>query len=144
MERPTSAKPITEPARKAVLKASVQALGPAAITVVRALEYTATFMPIKPETIEVTPPACDYWNLQLGNIWAESLDYHTRPTHVNSGQAAYEDDGSVRIIVAHENPGQGNWLDTAGHHHGTMGVRWVRAQEHPQPATRVVKLADLL
>lgn len=94
--------------------------------------------------IEVTPPACDYWNLQLGNIWAESLDYHTRPTHVNSGQAAYEDDGSVRIIVAHENPGQGNWLDTAGHHHGTMGVRWVRAQEHPQPATRVVKLADLL
>ena len=57
MERPTSAKPITDPARKAVLKASVQALGPAAITVVRALEYTATFMPIKPETIEVTPPA---------------------------------------------------------------------------------------
>ena len=93
--------------------------------------------------IEVTPPECHYWNLQLGNIWAESLDYHFRSTHVNSGQAKYEADGSVRIIVAHEDPGQGNWLDTAGHHHGTMGVRWVRAQDHPQPACRVVKLAEL-
>jgi hypothetical protein len=93
--------------------------------------------------IEVTPPRCHYWNLQLGNIWAESLDYHFHRTHVNSGQAVLEDDGSVRIVVAHEDPGLPNWLDTAGHHHGIMGVRWVRAEEHPQPATRVVKLADL-
>jgi hypothetical protein len=95
--------------------------------------------------IEVTPPKCDYWNLQLGNLWAESLDYHFHRTHVNSGQAVLEDDGSVRIVVAHEDPGIPgcNWLDTAGHHHGTMGVRWVRADEHPKPETRVVKLAEL-
>ena len=93
--------------------------------------------------IEVTPPECHYWNLQLGNIWAESLDYHFHQTHVNSGQARYEADGSVRIIVAHEDPGTGNWLDTAGHHHGTMGVRWVRAKDHPEPQCRVVSLADL-
>ena len=93
--------------------------------------------------IEVTPPRCDYWNLQLGNIWAESLDYQFRTTHVNSGQAVLEDDGSVRIVVAHEDPGLPNWLDTAGHHHGTMGVRWVRADAHPEPACRVVKRSDL-
>lgn len=93
--------------------------------------------------IEVTPPECHYWNLQLGNLWAESLDYEFRQIHVNSGGAKYEPDGSVRIIVAHEDPGQGNWLDTAGHHQGTMGVRWVLAKDHPQPRTRVVKLAEL-
>jgi hypothetical protein len=34
-------------------------------------------------------------------------------------------------------------MDTAGHHHGTMCVRWVRADSHPEPMCRVVKLADL-
>lgn len=96
--------------------------------------------------IEVTPPRCDYWNLQLGNIWAESLDYHFRRTHVNSGQALLEPDGSVRIVVSNEPPDPTrwpNWLDTAGHHHGTMGVRWVRADSHPEPRCRVAKLAEL-
>lgn len=93
--------------------------------------------------IEVTPPACHYWNLQLGNIWAESLDYEFRTTHVNCGQAVLEPDGSVRIVMAHEDPGLPNWLDTAGHHHGIMGVRWVRAESHPQPRCRVTKLSEL-
>jgi hypothetical protein len=93
--------------------------------------------------IECTPPKCHYWNLQLGNIWAESLDFNFRKTHVNSGHAVYEKDGSFRLVVAHEDPGLPNWLDTAGHHHGTMGVRWVRAETHPKPECRVVKLSDL-
>jgi hypothetical protein len=93
--------------------------------------------------IEATPPRCHYWNLQLGNIWAESLDYHFRRTHINSGHVVLRDDGSFRLVVAHEDPGLPNWLDTAGHHHGTMGVRWVRADDHPKPECRVVKLAEL-
>jgi hypothetical protein len=43
---------MTEPARKATLKASIHALPPAAITVVRALENTATFMPISPQIVQ--------------------------------------------------------------------------------------------
>ncbi len=93
--------------------------------------------------IEVTPPNCQYWNLQLGNIWAESLDFQNRTTHINSGQAVLRDDGSLRIVVAHEDPGLPNWLDTSGHHHGIMGVRWVCADSHPQPRCRVVKRSDL-
>ena len=54
-----------------------------------------------------------------------------------------EDDGSVRLIVAHEDPGVGNWLDTAGHRRGTMCLRWIRASAHPHPTTRVVKLRDV-
>ncbi|MBW2289481.1 MAG: DUF1214 domain-containing protein [Deltaproteobacteria bacterium] len=93
--------------------------------------------------IEVTPPECDYWNFQLGNIWAESLDYRSRRVHLNSGSAKLRNDGSVRLVVAHENPGDPNWMDTAGHDHGTMCVRWVRASSHPEPKCRVVKLSDL-
>jgi hypothetical protein len=93
--------------------------------------------------IEVTAPQCDYWNFQLGNIWAESLDYQFRRVHLNSGGAELRDDGSVQIVVAHRDPGHPNWIDTAGHEHGTMCVRWVRATSYPEPRCRVVKLSEL-
>jgi hypothetical protein len=93
--------------------------------------------------IEAKPPRCDYWNFQLGNIWAESLDYQFRRVHINSGQARLEPDGSFRLVVSHRDPGHPNWIDTAGHDHGTMCVRWVRADSHPEPRCRVCKLSEL-
>lgn len=35
------------------------------------------------------------------------------------------------------------WVDTAHHRHGTMGLRWVLAKAHPQPACSVVELRCL-
>jgi hypothetical protein len=93
--------------------------------------------------IEATPPECDYWNFQLTNHWLESLDYRYFPVHVNKHTAVYEDDGRVRVVVAHEDPGVPNWLTTTGHQQGAMCWRWIRAVEHPQPRTRVVKLEEL-
>ncbi|MET0592764.1 MAG: DUF1214 domain-containing protein [Polyangiaceae bacterium] len=93
--------------------------------------------------IEVKPPLCDYWNFQLNNHWMESLDYRYHAISINRHSAEVRADGSVRVIVAHRDPGFGNWIDTAGHSEGTMCWRWVRAPEHPQPMTRVVKLEEL-
>ena len=93
--------------------------------------------------IEVTPPECEYWNFQLNNYWMESLDYRHHRIHTNKHLAHYEDDHSVRLIVAHVDPGRPNWIETAGHVSGTMCFRWVRAKERPQPRTRVVKLNSL-
>jgi hypothetical protein len=93
--------------------------------------------------IEAEPPACETWNFQLDNHWMESLDYRHHTIHVNKHTAKLEPDGSVRIVVAHEDPGLPNWIDTAGHRHGTMCLRWIRAEDHPQPRTRVVPLREL-
>jgi hypothetical protein len=49
----------------------------------------------------------------------------------------------VQVVVAHEDPGHPNWLNTCGHRQGGMCWRWIRAAEHPQPRTRVVKLESL-
>ena len=68
----------------------------------------------------------------------ESLDYRYQTIHTNKHLADYESD-AVRLVVAHEDPGRPNWLDTAGHTSGTMCFRWIRAEEHPVPATRVAK-----
>jgi hypothetical protein len=94
--------------------------------------------------IEVTPPACDYWNFQLNNHWMESLDYRYHRIDLNHHGAAYEPDGSVRLVVAHRDPGLPNWLDTAGHARGTMCLRWIGADDHPSPSTRVVPIEELV
>lgn len=93
--------------------------------------------------IEVTPPECEYWNFQLSNYWMESLDYRHHRIHTNKFLAEAAADGSIRLIVSHQDPGLPNWLETAGHSFGTMCFRWVRASEHPQPQTRLVKLKDI-
>ncbi|MCB9680707.1 MAG: DUF1214 domain-containing protein [Alphaproteobacteria bacterium] len=93
--------------------------------------------------ITAVPPPCDHWNFQLNNHWMESLDYRYDRIHVNSKTAAYEPDGSLRIVVAHDDPGHPNWIRTVGHTQGTMCFRWVRPEgpgEPPEPTCAVVRL----
>ena len=98
------------------------------------------------ETLEIRAPVipeCQTWNFQLDNYWMESLDYRYHRVTVNKHTARYEDDGGAVLYVAHQDPKVGNWIDTAGHKDGTMCWRWIGATEHPEPETRVVKLADI-
>jgi len=110
------------------------------------IAYYHSYWELRPDEallIEAMPPACEYWNFQLNNYWMESLDYVHHEVCLNKAQARLRADGSVRLVVAHRDPGVDNWLDTAGHAFGTMCLRWVRAATHPQPTTRVVKLSEL-
>ena len=90
-----------------------------------------------------TIPECQTWNFVLQNWWMESLDYRHHKIHFNKHTAKYEDDGSVKIIVAHQNPGHANWVETAGHNNGTMCWRWIGAAQHPPVNARVLKFSDL-
>jgi len=109
--------------------------------------YYHSYWELGPEdalVIEAEIPECESWNFQLDNHWMESLDYRYYKIHVNKHTAEYESDGSVRIVVAHEDPGVPNWINTVGHAQGTMCFRWIRAAEHPQPRTRVVKRSEVV
>jgi len=96
--------------------------------------------------IEVVPPDCDTWNFQLNNYWMESLDYRYYRVSINKKSAVYEPDGRVRVVVAHEDPGHPNWIETAGHFEGTMCWRWYRISEGAeamQPLCRVININEL-
>ena len=93
--------------------------------------------------VEAHPPECDFWNFQLNDHWMESLDYRHRRIHYNKRSAVYRLDGSFRLVIAHSDPGVPNWVDTAGHLRGTMGLRWIKAAAHPRPRTRVVKQREI-
>lgn len=87
-------------------------------------------------------PDCRFWNLQVNNWWMESLDYRYHRICHNLHSARLNADGSLRLVLAHRDPGHPNWLDTAGHAEGTWCFRWVGAKEVIHPTTRVLKLAD--
>jgi len=93
--------------------------------------------------IDLDPPECEYWNLQIGNHWLESLDFMSFQTHLNHETAVADADGHVRIVVARRDPATANWLDTAGHARGALALRWVGASEIPEPRTQVVPISSL-
>lgn len=89
--------------------------------------------------IEVTPPHAKYWSIDVCNFWLESLDYANHQSSLNGYQAVIDPDGVFRAVVAHQDPGVPNWLDTVGHREGSLIYRWNLADATPVPATRVVR-----
>ena len=93
--------------------------------------------------LEVPPPEGLYWSYSLGNPWWETIDYAAHQSSLNGFQADVDRDGMVRAVVAHEDPGVANWLDTAGHSAGPMILRCVRTETAPVPTARVLPLAEV-
>ena len=84
-----------------------------------------------------------YWSYSLGNPWWETIDYAAHQSSLNGFQADVDGDGMVRAVVAHEDPGVANWLDTAGHSAGPMILRCVRTETAPVPTARVLPLSEV-
>lgn len=96
--------------------------------------------------VSFMPTECDYWIFQLCNMWQENLDnYEEGDGYVQKYTATYEPDGSIRIIIAEEDPGVGgNWIRPFGHVHGGMSLRLIKTQgEPPAVSLQRLPLADL-
>lgn len=90
--------------------------------------------------IETAAPDAWTWNFMLYNVgWMESLDL-ARTTSLNATQLVPDDDGKVRIVVAHHDPGTPNWLDVSGHRRTMLAYRYIRTRTKPTPTGRVVAL----
>ena len=89
-----------------------------------------------------------YVGMQLGNLWGESIDYGNRVGSLNGFQMQVDVDGVLRWVVAHEDPGVPNWLDTAGHREGFVSPRWAYSRQPPPEQwpsidCRKVKLSEV-
>ncbi len=94
--------------------------------------------------IELDQPEASYWSFQTYVLeWLQPLDFTNRVTSVNDGQARIDDDGRIRLVLSHADPGVQNWLDTSGLPLGLVTYRYVRATHAPHPAARVVDVADV-
>jgi hypothetical protein len=93
--------------------------------------------------LECRPPRCRHWSVSLATWWWEAIDFTARQSSLNHAQARLDEDGLFRGVIAHEDPGVPNWLDTAGHERGTLIARFVMSEQAPVIRARSVKLAAL-
>jgi hypothetical protein len=96
--------------------------------------------------IERDPADVRAGNIQLGNRWLESLDYRSRLVSHNLFQSYQDSDGKYRYVIAHEDPGVPNWLDTRDHQQGTVFLRWLKPADPNAlvaPNVKVVPLDEL-
>lgn len=89
-----------------------------------------------------------YFVVPVTDPWLVSGDPIRRQTSLNNKQSVADADGAYTFVVAAQDPGVYNWLDTEGRHEGTIMVRWqdLPAQtvgNGPQVVAKVVKLAAL-
>ncbi|MGI9589730.1 MAG: hypothetical protein ACR2P8_00065, partial [Myxococcota bacterium] len=94
--------------------------------------------------VESDVPQAQYWGLQLATLgWFSPIDAVHRITSINQHQAVPSSDGRLRFVLADEDPGVPNWLDTGGQRAGLLTYRWFWAESDPAPTTRVLPLAAL-
>ncbi len=109
--------------------------------------YGFLFWDLAPDealVVESDVPRARYWGLQLASLgWFEPIDPVHRVTSINQHQAVPGADGRVRFVLAHEDPGVPNWLDTAGHREGLLTYRWFWPESDPVATARVVPFERL-
>ncbi len=93
-----------------------------------------------------------YVGMHLSDYWGQSLDYANRLTSINQEQAHRDEDGCLRYVISHRDPGVPNWLDTTEHPSGYITLRTTFPQlpsgdRQPTVSCRVVpfdQIADAL
>ena len=86
----------------------------------------------------------DYWGWTIHTApWFESGDYANRQTSLSGRHLHVDDDGLVRLVVAHTDPGAPNWIDTEGRRRGLLVFRLVGARAGVEPRTVVVTPSEV-
>jgi hypothetical protein len=74
-------------------------------------------------------PRCRFANIVLFNRFLQTFNYEERQISLNRAQIKQDKDGNFEIVVAHQNPGHPNWLDTEGRAYGIMFWRFQLPEE---------------
>jgi hypothetical protein len=89
-------------------------------------------------------PTCRFANVVLWNRQMQTFDYASHQVSRNRAQTVLDDDGSFRMVVAHDDPGVPNWLDTEGRPFGMVFWRFFLPEGPIEtPRAEVVPVADL-
>lgn len=84
-----------------------------------------------------------FWMVSMGGAFMNSMDYLYRPVSYTPARTRVDTDGMIRLVIAHDDPGCHNWLDTQGFAQGNLIYRNLMSQAAATFRTRVVKRGDL-
>jgi hypothetical protein len=80
-----------------------------------------------------------FWMLTNMGMFMNSMDYLYRPISWTPSRTKVDSDNKIRFVMAHDDPGFHNWIDTSGFTRGNMTSRNVMSELYINYRTRVVK-----
>jgi hypothetical protein len=98
--------------------------------------------------VDLNDGGAEYFTVPLSNIWGTTLDIIDRTGSLNKSQSVANEDGGYTYVIAAEDPGLANWIDSDGLREGILTLRMAEfggsgPRENLGARGRVVKL-DLL
>ena len=84
-----------------------------------------------------------FWIFGMGGAFVGSMDFLHRPVSYTPARTMVDGDGVVRFVIAHDDPGVANWLDTQGFCAGNLTYRNLMSQNLATFRTRLVKRAEV-
>lgn len=98
--------------------------------------------------VDLNDGGAEYFTVPLSNIWGTTLDIFDRTGSLNKAQSLANEDGSYTYVIAPQDPGVANWIDSDGLREAILTLRM--AEFGPAGPTedlgargRVVKLDQL-
>jgi hypothetical protein len=85
----------------------------------------------------------DFWMMTNMGVYFTSMDYLYRPVSYTSSRTKVDRDGRVRLILAHDDPGYHNWIDTQGFERGHLANRNLLTDRLTEFSTKLVKRSEL-
>jgi hypothetical protein len=83
------------------------------------------------------------WTLTNMGVFFTSMDYLYRPVSYTPSRTVTDSDGKIRVVLAHDDPGCHNWLDTQGFSRGNVTYRHLLDGQPAALRTALVDVADL-
>jgi hypothetical protein len=83
------------------------------------------------------------WSFTNMGVFFNSMDFLYRPVSYTPSRTTVDSDGKVRLILAHDEPGYHNWIDTQCFERGNITYRHMLEGEPAALRTQVVKRAEL-
>jgi hypothetical protein len=84
-----------------------------------------------------------FWMMTNMGVFFTSMDYLYRPVSYTPSRTKVDPDGKVRLVLAHDDPGFHNWIDTQGFEQGHLANRNMFSDNLTEFRTRVVKRSEL-
>jgi hypothetical protein len=107
-----------------------------------------TLQPQEVVLLKYHPAGAAYAAMQLTDWWFRSIDAHKRLSSLTQAQAIPGADGWIECVIAREDPGYANWLDTGGLSTVLLLGRWQGLSrevipDQPWVTTEVISAAQL-
>ncbi|WP_370332932.1 DUF1214 domain-containing protein [Mycolicibacterium hippocampi] len=83
------------------------------------------------------------WTLTNMGVFFNSMDFLYRPVSYTPSRTSIDGDGKVRLILAHDDPGYHNWIDTQGFERGNLTYRHMLEGAPAVLRTQLVERAQL-